>query len=140
MHDRDWPASREKQTATPIYLGTITAHDAELLTGNGKRSRSYEMLEQRRNQRFELQLPLSIMRGGPEPVSYTALTRNISSGGVLFTTDAEWQIGGMIEYVVTIASVRGVDIGVRCIGKIVRFDKSSIAATLDRYQFIRRET
>lgn len=80
------------------------------------------------------------MRSGAEHVSHTALTRNISSGGVLFASDAEIQIGGTIEYVVTLASVRGVDVDVRCIGKIVRHDKSFIAATLDRYQFIRRET
>jgi hypothetical protein len=98
------------------------------------------VLEQRRNQRFELELPLRIMRGGAAPASHTALTRNISSGGVLFTSDAEVQIGGIIEYVVTLANVRGVDIDVRCVGKIVRLDKSSIAATLDRYQFVRRET
>ena len=98
------------------------------------------MLEQRRNQRFELQLPLRMVRNGAGTGSHTALTRNISSRGVLFASDFDVQIGAMIEYVVTIASVRGVDVDVRCVGKILRLDQSSIAATLDRYQFIRRET
>lgn len=71
----------------------------------------------------------------------------MSSSGVLFASEAEVQIGGAIEYVVTIGSDAGVDIDLRCIGKVVRLEKSAreapaylVAATLDRYQFIRRQS
>jgi hypothetical protein len=57
----------------------------------------------------------------------------MSSSGVLFTSEAEVQLAG-------------VDVDLRCIGKVVRLEKSSreapaylVAATLDRYQFIRRQ-
>ncbi len=79
---------------------------------------------------------------------HSARTRNISSSGVLFTSQAEIQIGRTIEYVVSLNSVDGNDVDLRCIGKVIRLEKSSnepqspaylVAATLDRYQFIRRQ-
>lgn len=83
------------------------------------------------------------MRNGAGAISQGALTRNISSSGVLFTSDAQVQLGRTIEYVVTLTSVRGVEVDLRCIGKVVRLENSSpeylVAATLDRYQFIRRQ-
>lgn len=106
------------------------------------------MVEQRTNQRFELQLPLRIMRNGAGANSQGALTHNISSGGVLFASDTEVPLGRTIEYVVTLTNVRGVQVDLRCIGKVVRLENSAaepqtpaylVAATLDRYQFIRRE-
>jgi hypothetical protein len=70
----------------------------------------------------------------------------MSSSGVLFASEAEVQIGGALEYVVTMGSDAGVNVDLRCIGKVVRLEKSSrqapaylVAATLDRYQFIRRQ-
>ncbi len=77
-----------------------------------------------------------------------ALTRNISAGGVLLTADSQVQIGGPIEYIVTLTTVRGVEVDLRCTGKVVRMEKTPpeqsqdylIAATLDRYQFVRRDS
>lgn len=77
-----------------------------------------------------------------------ALTHNISSSGVLFASDHEVPLGRTIEYIVTLTSVPGVQVDLRCIGKVVRLEDSTaepptpgylVAATLDRYQFIRRE-
>ena len=103
------------------------------------------MVEQRKNQRFELSLPVRILRNGAGIVSYTATTRNISSCGVLFASDADLQISDSIEYVVTLTDMHGITVDLRCIGKVVRRQESSsdthsqlIAATLDRYEFIRR--
>ena len=104
------------------------------------------MVEQRRTQRFDLHLPLRVMRTSAGRVCHAALTRNMSSSGVLFTSDAEVQIGGAIEYVVTFGSADGVEVDLRCVGKVLRLQKSAqktagylVAATLDRYQFIRRQ-
>ncbi len=88
------------------------------------------------------------MRTGAGRVSLDALTRNISSGGVLFASEADAPIGGAIEYIVTLANLKGMNVDLRCFGKVVRLEKSEstpepseylIAATLDRYQFVRRE-
>jgi hypothetical protein len=106
------------------------------------------VVEQRRSQRFQLELPLRIMRTGDGHVANGALTRNISASGVLFTADSQVQLGGAIEYVVTLTNVRGVEVDIRCTGKVVRMEKTAeetsqdylIAATLDRYQFVRHDS
>jgi len=88
------------------------------------------------------------MRTGDGHVANGTLTRNISASGVLFSADSEVQLGGAIEYVVTLTNVRGVEVDIRCSGKVVRMEKSApetsqdylIAATLDRYQFVRHDS
>ena len=88
------------------------------------------------------------MRTGAGHTGQDAQTRNISSGGVLFSSEADVPLGGAIEYIVTLADLHGTQVDLRCFGKVVRMEKAPaqphpseflIAATLDRYQFVRRE-
>lgn len=108
------------------------------------------MSEQRKTQRFEIQLPLELVRTGSEPVSRAGETRNMSSGGVLFTSEAEMPVGDPIEYLVTLPSaISGAPVRLRCMGKVIRSQgvqgleeaaarrPFAIAATLERYEFIR---
>lgn len=109
------------------------------------------MSEQRRNQRFELKLPIELVRAGGEGVLQVGETRNLSSGGVLFTSEGKLQKGDPIEYLVTLPTT-GADSGLRlrCMGKVVRVENRnqpetsgsrqpfSIAATLERHEFVRR--
>jgi hypothetical protein len=104
-------------------------------------------MEQRRTRRFNLQLPLSITRAGAERVTLAGHTDNISSSGVLFTTEREPDLGGPIEYVITLNSDSSQSVNLRCIGKIIRSETAQtpgdtaagcqIAATLERYEFVR---
>ena len=102
-------------------------------------------MEQRRTRRFKLQLPLSITRAGAERVTFSGLTRNISSTGVLFTTERQPDLGGPIEYVITLNHDGGQSVNLRCIGKVLRSERATngggsgytIAATLERYEFVR---
>jgi PilZ domain-containing protein len=106
-------------------------------------------MEQRRTRRFQLQLPLSITRNGAERVAFPGRTKNISSSGVLFTTEAEPDLtGGSIEYVITLNHEGPQTVNLRCVGKVVRCQRDDgsfsdhplayqIAATLERYEFVR---
>jgi hypothetical protein len=101
-------------------------------------------VEQRRTRRFTLQLPVSITRNGTERVTQFGLTKNISSGGVLFTAEQEPDVGISIEYIITLAGPADQGVNLRCIGKVLRSNRSEsaeaaydIAATLERYEFIR---
>ncbi|HWC95169.1 MAG TPA: PilZ domain-containing protein [Candidatus Sulfopaludibacter sp.] len=104
-------------------------------------------MEQRRTRRFKLQLPLSITRSGAERVTFAGLTSNISSSGVLFTTEREPDMAGPIEYIITLTSEGAQSVNLRCIGKILRAESADahddaakayqIAATLERYEFVR---
>jgi hypothetical protein len=105
-------------------------------------------MEQRRTRRFELQLPLSITRSGAERVVLPGFTRNISSSGVLFTMSGEPDLGGPIEYVIVLNREGPQSVSLRCMGKVLRADRVAadpdeqiasfqIAATLERYEFVR---
>ena len=82
--------------------------------------------------------------------SKTGETRNMSSGGVLFTTDGAVDVGEAIEYMITLptsSSASGL-VRLKCMGKVTRFNSKAsrsstlqshdVAATLERYEFVRR--
>ena len=50
-----------------------------------------------------MQLPLQIIQVGSEKVNRTELTRDISSGGVCFLSSEEVEVGGRIEYLITLS-------------------------------------
>jgi len=106
-------------------------------------------MEQRRTRRFKLQLPLSITRTGVERVTLAGYTRNISSSGVLFTAEREPDLGGPIEYIITLNPEGPQSVTIRCIGKVLRSDRIlpddrnsnfQVAATLERYEFVRERS
>ena len=76
-------------------------------------------------------------------------TRNISSNGVLFTTEKEPDLTGPIEYVITLNHDGPQAVNLRCIGKVIRAERLDagseampayqVAATLERYEFIREQ-
>jgi hypothetical protein len=102
------------------------------------------VIEQRRTKRFELELPVEVIRTGTERTSALGATRNISSGGILFVSGKALEIGGPIEYVVTLASGANGVVNIRCMGKVLRIQKANapdeptaVAASLERYEFQR---
>jgi len=121
------------------------------------------MIEQRKNQRFDLRLPFEIL--GEKSYRPKGETMNVSSCGVLFTTPAPVEVGNPIEYLITLPSASGArtDVRLRCMGKVVRSSGAvhsddavrseeaarseeavrgeeptlAFAATLERYEFVR---
>jgi hypothetical protein len=102
--------------------------------------------EQRRFRRFELRLPVEVTRTGAHRLSRPGQTRNLSSGGVLFTVQSRMEVGQQIEYFITLPTGSGSDedVRLRCKGKVVRLERpngdlavTSVAVTLERYEFIR---
>ncbi len=105
--------------------------------------------EQRKYRRYELKLPLEVVRTGSRRISRPGETRNLSSGGVLFTANSEVAVGEPIEYRITLNTSPGVDVRLHCKGKVVRLDAPAgvdgapgsalaVAATLERYEFVRQ--
>lgn len=97
------------------------------------------MIEQRKNQRFELRLPFEIIRVGanPRPIGET---KNVSSSGVLFKSAFPIEVGEPIEYSITFPKAPGSrgEVKLRCVGKVLRNDpEETFAATLERYEFHR---
>jgi hypothetical protein len=97
--------------------------------------------EQRKNHRFELRLPIELIRLGTVTLGQQSETANLSSSGVLFVFEAQMPVGEPIEYQITLPGAR-----LNCIGKVVRMEKAvrskkkdrfQVAATLERYEFVR---
>ncbi len=106
-------------------------------------------MEQRRTRRFQLHLPLAIIRSGAERVALSGLTNNISSSGVQFTTEGEADLGGSIEYIISLNHDGPEPVNLRCMGKVIRSVRKrdepqganyEVAATLERYEFVRERT
>jgi len=105
-------------------------------------------MEQRRTRRFKLQLPLAITRAGAERIAVPGYTENISSSGVLFTSEREPNLGTPIEYIITLSHEGPQAVNLRCVGKVLRSvlikqaleerpPAYQVAATLERYEFVR---
>ena len=99
------------------------------------------MTDQRRTQRFEMRLPLELVRTGSKRVSQSGETKNLGSGGVLFTSDAPVDVGELIEYLITLPSGLEGEVKLRCMGKVTRLEgltgPRAVAATVERYEFVR---
>lgn len=107
------------------------------------------MVEQRRSKRFDVKLPVKLVRNGLRPITGAGETKNLSSGGVLFASDLKIEIGEPIEYVISLNPSGEVDL--HCLGKVIRLDSVmrngsepdkpfEVAATVERYEFIRQRS
>ena len=99
-------------------------------------------MDQRRTQRYRLQLPLHIVQLGDVKVNRVERTRDISSGGVCFLSRTSVDVGGKIEYLITLSGSNP-PVRIRCLGKVLRSQKPisdsffEVAVTMERYQFVR---
>jgi hypothetical protein len=115
-----------------------------------------KQLEQRRTQRYKLQLPLHIVQLGDQRVDLVEETRDISSGGVCFLSPKPIGVGDRVEYLITLSGSTP-PVRIRCLGKVTRSHQPGsrhpgthaavfangdgtmyeIAVTMERYQFVR---
>ena len=96
-------------------------------------------MDHRKSHRFELRLPVQLVRHNHTLLSDQGETTNISSAGVLCRFKTKMKIGDTIEYLVTLSPpLSFLTVWVRCRGRIVRVaDGPEVAATLERHEFER---
>lgn len=93
-----------------------------------------------------MQLPLHIIQLGDKRVDRREQTRDISSVGVCFLSPTAIDIGGRIEYLITLSGSTP-PVRIRCLGKVMRSRQPSetvqgpyeVAVTMERYQFVRAD-
>lgn len=99
------------------------------------------VLELRKSRRFDLRLPFELLRDGRQTLLESGETKNVSSSGVLFRSTGHVAPGDIVEYAITLPSVsEGIEVRLRCKGRVVRRTDSEAAATLERYEFVRTAT
>lgn len=106
------------------------------------------MNDQRRSKRFDLKLPVEVIRPHHSPAHLVGETCNISSSGVLFKTDHPIDLGESLEYYVTLPTAPSPTerLRLRCVGKVVRVLSEAheappahvFAVTMERYEFMRQ--
>lgn len=105
------------------------------------------MVEQRKSRRFEMRLPVRLLRRDSTVCDERGETRNLSSRGVLMVASSPMVVGERIEYVISMPAGRGGEpVELRCLGQVVRTGNAeptsdglfAVAASLDRYEFVRR--
>ena len=89
-------------------------------------------------------MALPVILAKPAEAEEMAQTRDVSSGGVYFEVGEAPQPGSRLEFVLTLPTEITLTgpVQIRCVGKVVRVDHGmgrqiGVAATIDRYEFLR---
>jgi hypothetical protein len=89
-------------------------------------------------------MALPVILAKPAEAVEMAQTRDVSSGGVYFEVGEAPQPGSRLEFVLTLPTEITLTgpVQIRCVGKVVRVDHGmgrqiGVAATIDRYEFLR---
>jgi hypothetical protein len=99
--------------------------------------------ERRAARRFTMVLPLIVRGNSPEGQGdRQGKTRDVGFKGVYFTTDAEFEPGKPIEFILTLPSeiTLANDVHIHCLAEVVRVEPrdghKGVAARIDNYEFL----
>ena len=99
--------------------------------------------ERREARRFTMTLPLRVFPHESSGLELKAQTRDVSYRGLYFLTETKFDVGNLIDFVITLPEqvTQSGDVNIRCQGQIVRVEPSAngtvgIAAKIDRYEFL----
>ncbi|HTF24403.1 MAG TPA: PilZ domain-containing protein [Candidatus Limnocylindria bacterium] len=99
--------------------------------------------ERREARRFTMSLPMRVFPRESKGREMDAHTRDVSYRGLYFLTDAHFQVGSEIEFVITLPQqvTHSGDVNIRCLGEVVRIEptengRAGIAAKISRYEFV----
>jgi hypothetical protein len=98
------------------------------------------VFEQRKSRRFDLTLPIELLRSGRQTLLEGGQTKNLSSCGVLFRSTERVDPGDIVEYTIALPTTSAdIEVRLRCKGKVIRsLAGLEVAATLERYEFVRQ--
>jgi c-di-GMP-binding flagellar brake protein YcgR len=102
-----------------------------------------EGAERREARRYTMSLPMRVLPGEAQTQELSARTRDVSYRGLYFLTDAPFQVGAEIDFVLTLPQQvpDSGHVDIRCRGQVLRVEASSngstgIAAKIERYEFM----
>jgi hypothetical protein len=99
--------------------------------------------DRREARRFTMSLPLRVLPREAKGHELDANTRDVSYRGLYFLADSNFEVGGEIEFVITLPQqvTQLGDVNIRCLGEVVRIEPTDngrvgIAAKIARYEFM----
>jgi hypothetical protein len=103
--------------------------------------------DRREARRFTMTLPMRVLPREAKGSELSAHTRDVSYRGLYFLSEAKFDIGSEIEFVITLPQqvTQSGDVNIRCQGQIVRVEptdngRMGIAAKIERYEFLAAAT
>ena len=102
-----------------------------------------DLSDRREARRFVMTLPVRVLAHDVSSPELKAHTRDVSYRGLYFLSEASFESGTDIDFILTLPQqmITVGDVNIRCHGKVVRVEstdngKVGIAAKIDRYEFI----
>jgi hypothetical protein len=102
-----------------------------------------DLSDRREARRFTMTLPVRVLAHDANSAELRAHTRDVSYRGLYFLSEARFEDGSEIDFILTLPQqmVSAGDVNIRCHGKVVRVEptdngKTGIAAKIDRYEFV----
>lgn len=99
--------------------------------------------ERREARRFTMSLPLRVTSRGTREGELDAYTRDLSYRGLYFLSEADFEVGSEIDFILTLPQemTQSGNVNIRCQGNIVRVETTEngrvgIAAKIARYEFL----
>jgi hypothetical protein len=106
-------------------------------------ARMGDLSDRREARRFMMTLPVRVLAHDANSPELRASTRDVSYRGLYFMTEARFQDGTEIDFILTLPQqmISAGDVNIRCHGQVVRVEASDngkvgIAARIDRYEFV----
>jgi hypothetical protein len=102
----------------------------------------FQSTERRASRRFTMTLPLTVRSSEPGGREQQGRTRDVSFRGLYFLSDADFEPGSSLEFILTLPreiTLAG-DVNIRCFAQVVRTEPDSgqrgVAARIERYEFL----
>jgi PilZ domain len=102
-----------------------------------------DLSDRREARRFVMTLPVRVLAHDASSPELRANTRDVSYRGLYFLTEARFEDGSEIDFILTLPQqmISVGDVNIRCHGKVVRIEptdngKTGIAAKIERYEFV----
>jgi hypothetical protein len=99
--------------------------------------------DRREARRFSMSLPMRVLAREAHGKALPANTRDVSYRGLYFLSEAKFEVGGQIEFVLTLPQKlsQAGEVDIRCFGKVVRVEAGTngtmgVAAQIERYEFL----
>lgn len=102
-----------------------------------------DLSDRREARRFSMNLPVRVLVNDANGPELKANTRDVSYRGLYFVTEASFEKGKEIDFILTLPAqiISAGDVNIRCHGHVVRVEaegqgKTGIAAKIEKYEFI----
>jgi hypothetical protein len=102
-----------------------------------------DLSDRREARRFAMNLPVRVLAQDASGSELKANTRDVSYRGLYFLSEARFENGSEIDFILTLPQqiISAGDVNIRCHGRVVRVEtdeagRTGVAAKIEKYEFI----